>query len=280
MTTRRRIGATVPHHGLSRCIAAVAAVAMFGPLATSTAQAQHSRAEIEAIVKEYLAKNPGEVERIVKGYLAKNPELVQEALTELLKRRAQAQVAAAADPAPAIKSNAKLLFDSPRQVTLGNPRGDVTLVEFLDYNCGFCKRALPDMLALLAEDKDLKIVIKEWPVLGPGSNEAARVAVAVRMQDPSGAKYLAFHRILMGERGQANKQRAIAAAGESGLDIARIEKDLASAEVGQTLEESVRLAGALGLRGTPAYVIGDAIIPGAVGLTVLKDRIAAARKRP
>ena len=171
------------------------------------------------------------------------------------------------------------MFDSPRQVTLGNPGGDVTLVEFLDYNCGYCKRALPDMLALIADDKNLKVVIKEWPVLGPGSNEAARVAVAVRMQDPTGAKYLAFHRILMGERGPANKQRAIAAAEQAGLDTARIEKDLASAEVGQTIEESVRLAGALGLRGTPAYVVGETVVPGAVGVAVLKERIQAARGR-
>jgi protein-disulfide isomerase len=264
---------------LRRLIPPIAAIVL-AALANAGAQAQQSRAEIEAIVKEYLAKNPDEVQRIVRDYLMKNPDVLQEALTELIKRRAQPSAAAPADKAAAIKSNAKLLFDSPRQVTLGNPRGDVTLVEFLDYNCGFCKRALPDMLALIADDKNLKVVIKEWPVLGPGSNEAARVAVAVRMQDAGGAKYLAFHRILMGERGPANRQRAIAAAEQAGLDTARLEKDLASAEVGQTIEESVRLAGALGLRGTPAYVVGDAVVPGAVGLATLRDRIAAARKRP
>jgi protein-disulfide isomerase len=270
----------MPLHRLIPRTAAIAFVAVLLPLASDDALAQHSRAEIEAIVKEYLANNPDEVQRIVRDYLMKNPDVVQEALTELIKRRAQAGAAPAADKSAAIKSNAKLLFDSPRQVTLGNSGGDVTLVEFLDYNCGFCKRALADMLALIADDNNLKVVIKEWPVLGPGSNEAARVAVAVRMQDPGGTKYLAFHRILMGERGPANKQRAIAAAEQAGLDTARIEKDLAGTEVGQTIEESVRLAAVLGLRGTPAYVIGETVVPGAVGLTILKDRIAAARKRP
>ncbi len=264
---------------MNRRFAAVAFVAVLLSLASATAQAQQSRAEIEAIVKEYLAQNPREVQRIVKEYLFRNPEVVQEALTELIRRRAQAGAASAADTAAAIKSNAKLLFDSPRQVTLGNRQGDVTMVEFLDYNCGYCKRALADMLALLKDDPKLRIVIKEWPVLGPGSLEAARVAVAVRMQDPGGEKYLAFHRALMGERGQANKVRALAVAKEIALDTARLERDMASPEVRETLEESARLARALGIKGTPGYVIGDIIIPGAAGVTVLKDRIQAARRR-
>ena len=94
-------------------------------------------------------------------------------------------------------------------MTLGNPQGDVTLVEFFDYSCGFCKRALSDMLALLKDDPKLKIVLKEFPILGPGSVEAARVAVAVRMQDPGGQKYLAFHQELLGAPGPATRDRAL-----------------------------------------------------------------------
>jgi protein-disulfide isomerase len=117
-------------------------------------------------------------------------------------------------------------FCSPRGVTLGNKDGDVTFVEFFDYNCGYCKHAMGDMLNLLKTDPKLKVVLKEFPVLGPGSVEAAQVAVAARMQDPDGKKYLDFHQKLLGGRGQADKARALAVAKEVGVDMARIEKDM------------------------------------------------------
>ena len=118
---------------------------------------------------------------------------------------------------------------------LGNPHGDVTFVEFFDYNCGYCKRAMSDMLTLLKDDPKLKVVLKEFPVLGPGSVEAAQVAIAVRMQDKSGKKYLDFHQKLLGGRGQADKAHALAVAKEVGLNMAQLEKDMASPEVKATL---------------------------------------------
>ncbi len=120
-------------------------------------------------------------------------------------------------------------------------------------------------------------MLKEFPVLGPGSVEAARVAVAVRMQDKTGKKYLDFHQKLLGGRGQADKARALAAAKEAGLDVARIEKDMASDEVRQSLEESLKLAETLGLNGTPSYVIGPNIVVGAIGHDGLKEKINTAR---
>ena len=162
-------------------------------------------------------------------------------------------------------------------MTLGNPQGDVTFVEFFDYNCGYCKRALDDMMQLMAKDPKLKVVLKEFPVLGPGSLEAARVGVAVRMQDKTGKKYLDFHQKLLMGRGQADKARAMAAAKEAGLDVARIEKDLASDEVKASLEEAFKLAEKLGLNGTPSYVIGDNVVVGAVGLAALREKVNSAR---
>ena len=158
------------------------------------------------------------------------------------------------------------MFTSPRQVTLGNPQGDVTVVEFFDYNCGYCKRAMTDMVELIKNDPKLKFVLKEFPVLGEGSVQAAQVAVAVRMQDKTGKKYLEFHQKLLGGRGQADKARALAVAKEVGMDMARLEKDMASDEVKATLEESFKLAEALGLNGTPSYVVGADVVIGAVGL--------------
>ncbi|NWG25408.1 MAG: DsbA family protein, partial [Pseudorhodoplanes sp.] len=211
-----------------------------------------------------------ELEAIIKDYLVQHPEVLEEAMRELEKRQTLAEAEKAKS---AIKSNATLLFNSPRQVTLGNPQGDVTFVEFFDYNCGYCKRALSDMLELMKSDPKLKVVLKEFPVLGQSSVEAAQVAVALRMQDKSGKKYLDFHQKLLTGRGQVDKARALAAAKEAGADMARLEKDLASPEVKATLEESLKLAEPLGLNGTPSYVIGDEVVIGAVGLAGLKEKI-------
>ena len=136
---------------------------------------------------------------------------------------------------------------------------------------------MSDMFDLLKNDPKLKVVLKEFPVLGPGSVEAARVAVAVRMQDKTGKKYLDFHQKLLGGRGQADKARALAAAKEAGFDMAKLEKDMASDEVKQSLEESLKLAEKLGLNGTPSYVIGQNVVVGAVGLDALKEKINSAR---
>jgi len=190
-----------------------------------------------------------EFERMLKEYLAAHPEAIQEALDTLSARKAAAKAEAQKS---AIKTNGRELFSSPRQVTLGNRAGDVTLVEFFDYNCGYCKRALTDLLDLMKADPKLKVVLKEYPILGPDSVEAARVAVAVRMQDPGGARYLAFHQKLLENRGRNDKARALAAAAEVGLDMTRLERDMASDEVTKTLDESTRLGKVLAINGTPA----------------------------
>jgi len=262
-------------------------VALVLPAAPAS-HAQDVRQEIDAIIKDYLATHPDELGEIVKGYMVKHPEAVGEIMVGVLKHRSSSANAsnspapggaakAAVDHSEAIASNAALLFSSPHQVTLGNPHGDVTLVEFFDYSCGFCKRALPDMLTLIKDDPNLKIVLKELPILGSGSAEAARIAIAVRMQDAEGQKYLAFHQELLGGGGPASKEKALAAAKDQGLDMVRLEQDAASDEVGATLSEDVKLAGAMGINGTPGYVVGDKVVLGAVGIAALKERIEAAR---
>jgi protein-disulfide isomerase len=215
-----------------------------------------------------------EIERIIRDYLIRNPEVLQEAIAELEKKHATAD---AEKHKAAVSDNAELLFNSPHHVVVGNPQGDVTFVEFFDYNCGYCKRALEDMMALMKADPKLKVVLKEFPVLGPGSVEAARVSTAVRMQDKTGKKYLEFHQKLLAGRGQADKARAMAVAKEVGLDVARLERDMASEETRISLEESFRLAEKLGLNGTPSYVIGSDVVIGAVGLAALKEKVNSAR---
>ncbi|HKS20762.1 MAG TPA: DsbA family protein [Bradyrhizobium sp.] len=215
-----------------------------------------------------------DIEKIVREYLIAHPEVLEEAMNELSKRQAAAD---AEKHEASVAKNAEAIFNSPRGVTLGNRDGDVTMVEFFDYNCGYCKRAMSDMLDLMKADSKLKVVLKEFPVLSQGSVEAAQVAVAVRMQDPSGKKYLDFHQKLLGGRGAADKARAVAAAKDAGLDMAKLEKDLASPEVRATLEENMKLAEAMGMNGTPSYVIGKQIVIGAVGLESLREKIGMAR---
>lgn len=267
-------------------ITATTIVAALTLAVAPASRAQSSNDDLETMIKQYLAAHPEEVAAIVKEYVINHPDVFRDSLLDLMKR--QPAVATAApetvakpavvpDPSVAIKDNAHALFESAHQVTLGDPHGDVTMVEFFDYNCGFCKGALPAMLALLQDDPKLKVVLKEWPILGPGSVEAAHVAIAVRMQDPDGKKYLEFHRKLLGDPGQANKEKALAAAEAAGLDVAQVEKDMDSNEVGTTIDEDFALARAVGISGTPGYVIGNTVVAGAVGLDGLKGEIASAR---
>jgi protein-disulfide isomerase len=235
-------------------LVAVAAYQRFMPAAGGP-----SRAELQSIIREYIIAHP---------------EVLQEAMAEFEKRQAVAETEKARS---AIKTHAQALFNSPRHVTVGNRNGDVTLVEFFDYNCGYCKQALADLNTLMTSDSKLRVVLKEFPVLGAGSIEAAQVGVAVRMQDPTGEKYLAFHSKLMTSRGQADKARAIAAAREVGVDIARLEADLNSDEIKASLEESFKLAESLGLNGTPSYVVGNDVVIGAAGLNALREKIKIAR---
>ena len=231
-------------------------------------------APVSAPAQSFTDTQRGDIETIVKSYLIAHPEVLEEAMNELQKRQTAAE---SAKHEASIAQNAEAIFNSPRGVTLGNKNGDVTFVEFFDYNCGYCKRAMADTLDLLKNDGKLKVVLKEFPVLSEGSVEAARVAVAVRMQDPTGKKYLDFHQKLLGGRGVADKARALAAAKDAGLDTARIEKDMTSPEVKATIQENMKLAEEMGLNGTPSYVIGRQIVVGAVGLDQLKEKIGIAR---
>jgi protein-disulfide isomerase len=227
-----------------------------------------------ARAQSFAPEQRGEIEKIVREYLVSHPEVLQEVMTELEKRQ---NAEDAEKHLAAIKDNAPAIFSSPRQVNLGNLQGDVTMVEFFDYNCGFCKRAMSDMLDLLKNDPKLRVVLKEFPVLGEGSVQAAQVAVAVRMQDKTGKKYLDFHTKLLGGRGPADKAHALAAAKEAGFDMARLDKDLQSEEVKQTLEENLKLAEGLGLNGTPSYIFPAEVVVGAVGLPALKGKVNIAR---
>ena len=225
-----------------------------------------------ALAQAFTEQQKSEIHTIIREYLIAHPEVLDEAQAELTRRQTAAEEE---KHRVAVQKNAEVIFNSPRGVQVGNAGGDVEFVEFFDYNCGYCKRAMGDMLSLMQKDPKLKVTLKEFPVLGPGSVEAAQVAIAVRMQDPK--KYLDFHQKLLGGRGEKDKARAMAAAKDAGLDMARLEKDMKSPEVKATLEENFKVAEDMGLNGTPSYVIGDNVVVGAVGLESLEEKIKLAR---
>jgi protein-disulfide isomerase len=214
------------------------------------------------------------IEQIFKDYLLKNPELLRDAMVELERREQEAQKATQQS---ALKESRDKLVNSSRDMVAGNAAGDITLVEFFDYNCGYCKRALGDMRALMQSDPKLRVVLKDFPVLGPDSVEASRVALAVKHQlKPE--KLFDYHVKLMESRGRVNGERAMAVAKEMGVDMARLQKDMDGPEVKAAIQENVVLGDKLGLTGTPAFVVGDEVISGAVGLEPMRKTVAGVRQ--
>lgn len=214
------------------------------------------------------------IEGVIRDYLLKNPEVLQEAMAELEKRQQDAQRNAQVS---AVREQKEVLLNSANHVVIGNPNGDVTLVEFFDYNCGYCKKTISDIDALIKADPKLRVVLKDFPVLGPDSVEASFVAVAARNQ-LKGDKYFEFHRKLMETKGRADKARALTVAKELGVDMAKLQKDMEAPETRAAIAETVGLGDKLGLTGTPAFVIGDEVVFGAVGEDSLKTTIASARR--
>ena len=235
------------------------ALALTGPAAAQAPFTEEQRREIGAVVKDYLLKNP---------------EILQDVMVELDKRQQEAQTAARQG---ALKASRTALLNSQRDIVAGDAAGDVTLVEFFDYNCGYCKRALTDVRALMKGDPKLRVVLKDFPVLGPDSVEASRVSLAVKQQ-LKGDKLFEYHVKLMETRGRVNGERAIALAKEMGADAARLQRDMESAEVKQAIQDNVVLGDKLGLSGTPAFVVGDEVISGAVGVEPLRKTVAGVRQ--
>lgn len=219
-------------------------------------------------------KQKAAIGEAVKEYLLKNPEVIQEALTELDRRQKEAEKTALKS---ALSQMSDKLINSPRNIVVGNPQGDVTLVEFFDYNCAYCKKSLVDIREMIKADPKLRVVIRDFPVLGPDSVEASMVAIAAKNQ-LSGDKYFDFHQKLLESKGRVGKERALAIAKEAGADPAKLAKDLESPEIRASLEETMRVADALKLQGTPAFVVGDDVIFGAVGLEPLQASVASVRQ--
>lgn len=225
------------------------------PSATVVAQAA-SPTPAASTATGFSADQKKDIEQIIKNYLITNPEIFLEAQTALEAKMEKEQ---AEKLKSAIAENAREIYRDPSADVAGNPNGDITVVEFFDYNCGYCKRGLHDIVKLVDTDKNVRVVFKELPILSKGSEEASRVAIAAGRQ----GKYWDVHRAMLEAKGTMNEANALAIAGKLGLDIDKLKKDMASPEVEAEIKKSEALAKKMGVNGTPHFLVGDRAIPGA-----------------
>jgi protein-disulfide isomerase len=253
-------------------------------VAEAPAPAALDKSAVETIVADFLAKQPKQntpaqvaeldatkLNPMIESYLMENPSILQRVSDAL-----QAEVTAQrkAETRTQLAELKSAIYEEPGHIVLGNPNGDVTLVEMFDYNCGYCRQALPDLATLLDEDPNLRVILKEFPILSQGSVEAARVAVQV---NEAKVDYWAFHQTLFTSPGKVDKAVALKAASDLGLNPVTLELNMNTPEVAAVIDKSYRIADKLKITGTPTYIIGDEIIPGAIGLDQLRTRIANMR---
>jgi len=212
------------------------------------------------------------VEAIVRDYLVTNPEIMIEVQQALETRQAETQRVAQTE---IIRSAESRIFNAAHDGIIGNPDGDVTIVEFFDYNCGYCKRALPDMEALVESNPDLRFVLKEFPILGPDSQRAHVVSMAFRNLLPE--NYAAFHRDLLASEARVTEDEAILTAVSHGADEAALRQEMQNPDIIAAFQETYALADQLSITGTPSYVVGSEVVFGAMGQEVLAEKIEQVR---
>ena len=213
------------------------------------------------------------LKEIIRNYLLDEPEILLEAMEALENKNADATAEQAQS---AILSNWEALTKSPRSFVGGNPKGDISIVEFFDYNCGYCKQAMEAVMEVVEADGNIRLVLKEFPILSESSTFASEMAVAALKQGND--KYLMFHKLLMENKGKLTDDKLTDLATESGLNLVQLRKDMKAPDVQETIEESYTLARAIGIRGTPGFVIGDKLYPGAASVETLKKIVADARR--
>lgn len=251
--------------------ATAATVLLFSPLSSID---QRVAERVEQRLAEF-SEAPVDVAKLgpaIEGYLVDNPGILERVSVALTAQKGAEQ---RAKTKALLAARRDEVFGAKDAVVVGNPDGDVTLVEFYDYNCEYCRRAVPDVAALLAEDPELRIVLRQLPILSEGSVEAAKVGLAVARR---GGDYWAFHSGMFIERGQANLSKALSQGTAAGLTEESIRAELLNPELEASLAASVSLARELGINGTPSFVFADEIIPGAVGVDVLREKVANVRR--
>ena len=212
-----------------------------------------------------------ELGEIVRQYLLENPEVLLDVSKALEAKQQQAE---AQQRAQVLQSNADQIFRSPNDYVAGNPKGDVTLVEFFDYNCGWCKKGFPEVVNLIEKDKNLRVVLKEFPIFGGDSDYAAMAAIASRKQN----KYWELHQALFSHEGKITKDLVDEIAAKQGLDMEKLKADMKDPSVAQELAATHALAQSLSINGTPAFIVDDKVSPGYLPADSLAAMIGEVRQ--
>ncbi|WP_428683156.1 DsbA family protein [Reyranella sp.] len=255
----------------SLLLAAVAGLMIVGAVAATRTILPDAATASAAPPSNSAASVPADLGKSIRAYLMANPEVLVEAMQELERKQDTQRDAVAIK---AISQNEAELFRDADSPTAGNPSGDVTIVEFNDYQCPYCKRAYQAVKSVTAADGKVKIIYKDLPILGEPSRIAALAALASMKQ----GKHQALHNALMEFNGKLDRAKILEMAASVGIDVAQLEKDMEDPKLKQMIDRNMALAGALGVRGTPAFVIGKQFVPGAVDADSLKALIADARK--
>ncbi len=242
----------------------LAAALVLGLLAASPAGPGAAAAE------DFSPAQEEAINKLVRQYILDHPEIILEAVQALEQRK---QAAADTKRSDTIEQNYQDLAHNPQSPVIGNPDGDVVVVEFFDYNCGYCRKMTEDMFDLVKDDGKIRYVLKELPIFGEGSRFAAKAALAAAQQ----GKYREFHYALMTAGVTIDESSARAIAQSVGLDLARLETDMLDPALDQELDRNYELAHALGVEGTPALLIGRSFVPGARGYDELARMVAVAR---
>lgn len=215
-------------------------------------------------------KDKAAIEEIVRDYLVENPEVLIEAFRVLEERE---QAASLAETKAAIAKSRAAIYDNPDDYVAGNPKGDVTLVEFFDYTCGHCKRSFEPLMAFVKADGNIRLVLKEFPILGPSALTATKAAIAARKQN----RYFEMHQALYRHKGQIDEKAIMDIAEDLDIDTARLRKDMEDPAIAEQVSRQYNLAEVLGIDGTPAFIVGDTLYPGAVDKARLTEMVKTAR---
>ena len=226
------------------------------------------RAQQTAEVSTAMPKD--EFERRVRDYILNNPEIIMEAARRLEQLQ---QAAEEGEVTAVVKARAEEILRDGDSPVSGNPNGNVSIVEFFDYNCPYCRQVTPIVMNAEQADSQLRVVYKEFPILGPNSIFSAKAALAVHRQ----GKYLAFHKEMMLEHGVADEAKVLRIAAKIGVDVERMKSEMNDPAIAAMVERNIALAQALRINGTPSFVIGDQVLRGAADLKTLQSLIQKAR---
>ena len=224
-----------------------------------------------ALSAEFNAAQKADIENIVKAYLLEHPEILQDMSDKLKEKQAAAEEMARTK---GLTENAEAVFKSPADPMVGNPKGDVVIVEFMDYNCGWCKRSVGEVKQLLDTDKNVKILFKDFPIFGEDSEYAAKAALAANLQ----GKYWELHQALYAVEGHVNAAVVDDVAGKLGIDVVRMKADMQKPEIAKQIDNNHGLGQLLALTGTPAFIVDQNISPGYIAFDEMKTQVANVRK--